>query len=181
MATSTVTMSALWIWIGIVTMHGSCHKHHWQLWQCCFAYSLAFGVMYMLPTADVWTMPSWLVTVYRHYCLTHTVTQSYKWLLNILHNTESWKRPKLLCVNHQCHIDAPLWNTARYCSLACYSGSGACSLTQSQIASARFEFRFDNLFVPFRNWVSVCRKLICTMLGRRQRDQKLTYVFLAEG
>ncbi len=61
-----------------------------------------------------------IVTVYRHYCLTHTVTYSYKLLLNILHNTESWKRPKLLCINHQCHIDAPLWNTARYYSLACY-------------------------------------------------------------
>ena len=48
--------------------------------------------------------------------------------VNILHNAESWKRPKLLCINHQCHIDAPLWNTARYYSLACYSGSGACSL-----------------------------------------------------
>ena len=34
-----------------------------------------------------------------HCCLTYTLKQSYTWLLNILHNTQSQKRPELLCIN----------------------------------------------------------------------------------
>jgi len=109
--------------------------------------------------------------------LSHTVTKSYKGLLNILHNTESWKRPKLLCINHQCHIDAPLWNTARYYSLACYKtslllhGHLSLSMMALQWLPAKYEKIQDLLMQPY-----LMSALTCEMLVTRRRPVSLSKI-----